>query len=169
MKAIESLDDLLFHEIQVLFNAEELIIAALPRMVKKASDKKLQEAFHLHLEESMVHRERLQQICRHFGIDPHGDGNPGIKGLIAESEKVMHKNVTPAALDAALIAGAQKIEHYEICGYGTAAHIARSRGFNYAADLLEQTLQEEKATDFKLNELAKGTINRKAQPDYVPA
>lgn len=169
MKAIENLDDLLYHEIQILYKAEELIIAALPKMISKAQDKELKSAFNRHLEESKVHKERLQQICKHFDIDPGGDGNPSMKGLIAECEKVMHKDVTREALDAALIAGAQKIEHYEISGYGTAAHLARSRGFKFAADLLEQTLQEEQKTDTLLNNLAKSTVNVKAQANYKPA
>lgn len=168
MKEIKNLDDLLFHEIQALYSAEELLAAGISRMVSKAKDETLKAAFSQHLAETKVHKQRLEEVAKKLEIDPDGDGNPGMKGLIAEGEKVMHKDATHEALDAALIAGAQKIEHYEISGYGTAAHLAEARGLNDIAAILRQTLHEEQATDTKLNDLAKTTINRKAQANYNP-
>ncbi|MEJ7681375.1 MAG: DUF892 family protein [Segetibacter sp.] len=120
------------------------------------------------MDETKVHKQRLEEAAKYLKIDPDGDGNPSMKGLIAEGEKVMHKDATHEALDAALIAGAQKIEHYEISGYGTAAHLAEARGLTDVAGILRQTLHEEQATDTKLNDLAKTTINRKAQANYNP-
>lgn len=162
MADLKDLTDLLNHEIQVLYDAEKLLIAAIPRMAEKAKDPELKAAFQTHLEETKMHKERLEQVAKLLGIDPDGDKSPSMKGLIAESEKVMHKDATPEALDAALICGAQKVEHYEIAGYGTAAHIALGLGYDEVHKILNQTLSEEQATDTKLNNLAKGTINRKA-------
>jgi len=170
MKELRDLDDLLFHEIQVLYSAEKLLATAgIPRMVEKAQDEALKAALTQHLEETKIHMDRLEQAAKHFGIDPEGDGNPAMKGLIAEGEKVMHKDATPEAMDATIIAGAQKIEHYEISGYGTAAHLAESRGFTEIAGLLRKTLEEEQATDTKLNNLAKTRVNPKAAQNYDPA
>lgn len=166
MKELKNIYDLLFHEIQVLYAAEELLIAGITRMMGKAKDDTLKAAFKQHLAETKVHKERLEEVAKHLGIEVEGDGNPSMKGLIAEGEKVMHKDATHEALDAALIAGTQKIEHYEISGYGTAAHYAKLRGLTDIAKVLRQTLEEEQATDTKLNNLAKSTIYRKAQLNY---
>lgn len=162
MAALKDLTDLLNHEIQVLYDAEKLLIDAIPRMAEKAHDPVLKAAFLKHLEETKTHKSRLEQVAELMGIDPNGDGNTGMKGLIAEGEKVMHKNASKEALDAALICGAQKIEHYEISGYGTAAHLALGLALDQVYNLLNMTLQEEQATDTKLNNLAKSNINRKA-------
>ena len=162
MAALKDLTDLLNHEIQVLYDAEKLLIAAIPRMAEKAHDPVLKAAFLKHLEETKEHKNRLEQVARLMDINPNGDGNTGMKGLIAEGEKVMHKNASKEAMDAALICGAQKIEHYEIAGYGTAAHLALGLALDQVYNLLNMTLQEEQATDTKLNNLAKSNINRKA-------
>jgi len=162
MAELKTLPDLLTHEIQCLYNAEQLLIAAIPRMAEKAQDEQLKAAFMQHLEETKIHQERLEQVAKLMNISPSGDGNPAMKGLIAEGEKVMHKDATPETMDAALICGAQKIEHYEISGYGTAAHLALGLGLDEVHRILNQTLQEEQATDTKLNNLAKSNINRKA-------
>jgi ferritin-like metal-binding protein YciE len=162
MADLKNLQDLLHHEIQVLYSAETQLIAAMPKMAKNAHDQQLKNAFEMHLEQTKQQKERLEQAAKILGIDPDGDGCPSMKGLIAEGEKVMHKDATPEALDAALISGAQKIEHYEISGYGTAAHLAEGLGLNEVHQLLSQTLNEEKNTDEKLNRLAKTNINQKA-------
>lgn len=162
MAELRNLQDLLHHEIQVLYSAETQLIAAIPRMAKKAQDQQLKSAFEMHLEQTKQQKERLEQAAKILDINPDGDGCPSMKGLIAEGEKVMHKDATPEALDAALICGAQKIEHYEIAGYGTAAHLAEGLGLKEVHQLLSKTLDEEKSTDAKLNSLAKGTINQKA-------
>jgi ferritin-like metal-binding protein YciE len=162
MAELKDLTDLLYHEIQVLYDAEKLLLAAIPRMAEKAKDPDLKAALLVHLEETKVHKDRLEQVAELLDISPDGDKSPSMKGLIAESEKVMHKDATPEALDAALICGAQKVEHYEIAGYGTAAHIALGLGYDEVHRILHKTLQEEQSTDTKLNNLAKGAINRKA-------
>lgn len=162
MKELKDLTDLLGHEVQVLYNGEVLLIAALPRMIKKANNEALKAALSQHLEETQTHKQRLERAAKLLGIDPDGDGNPSMKGMIAEGEKVFHKDASPETLDAAIIAGAQKIEHYEIAGYGSAAYFAEELALQSVADLLKQTLQEEKATDAKLNDLAKSNINPKS-------
>jgi ferritin-like metal-binding protein YciE len=162
MKELKNLNDLLVHEIQVMYNAEELQILALQRMISKTSNPELKNAFEQHLEETKQHKERLSKIGKILNIDPSGEGNPAIKGLIVEGEKVLHKDANPQTLDATLIAGVQKIEHYEIAGYGTAASLAESLGLMPVWELLSQTLKEEKDTDSKLNNLAKNKINVKA-------
>ena len=163
MKELKDLKDLLCHEVQVLYSGEKLIVGGLERMIQKASNAELKAAFHQHLEETQTHIKRLEQAATLLKIDPDGDGNPSVKGLIAEGEKVMHKDASPETLDASLIAGAQKIEHYEISGYGSAAYYAEELGLGEVATLLRQTLGEEQATDTKLNDLAKNKINRKAE------
>jgi ferritin-like metal-binding protein YciE len=162
MAALKNLQDLLHHEIQVLYSAENQLIKAMPRMAQKAHDQQLKNAFEMHLEQTKQQKERLKKAADLLGIDPEGDKCDSMAGLIAEGEKVMHKDATPQALDAALICGAQKIEHYEIAGYGTAAHLAEGLGLNEVHQLLSQTLNEEKNTDEKLNRLAIGYINQKA-------
>ncbi len=163
MKELKNLRDLLCHEVQVLYSAEKLLIAGIERMVMKANNMELKAAFLQHLEETRIHIERLEQAAQLLNIDADGDGNPAMKGLIAEGEKVMHKDTNPETLDATLIAGAQKIEHYEISGYGSAAYYAEELELFDVANLLRETLNEEQATDEKLNELAKTKINLKIE------
>jgi ferritin-like metal-binding protein YciE len=167
MKQLKDLYDLLNHEVQMLHNVEKHQIAALQRMAKKASNPELQDAFEQHLEETKIHKQRLEVIAKILNIDPEGEGNPAIKGLIAETEKVIHKDATPETLDAALIAGAQKVEHYEISGYGTAAYLAEELGLPRISELLTISLLQEQATDTILNTLAKSKINEKADIAYV--
>jgi ferritin-like metal-binding protein YciE len=167
MKQLKSLYDVLNHEVQMLHNVEKLQIAALERMIKKTSNPRLQDAFEQHLEETKVHKKRLEVIAGILNIDAAGEGNPSIKGMIAENEKMIHKNATPEARDAALIAGAQKIEHYEIAGYGTAAYLAQQLGLLRIGELLDITLQEEQATDTILNMIAKSEVNEKADVAYA--
>jgi ferritin-like metal-binding protein YciE len=162
MKELKNLNDMLVHEIQVMYNAEELQILALNRMLGKTTNPELKNAFQQHLEETKKHKERLEKVGRIMNIDPNGEGNPAIKGLIIEGEKVLHKDASPETLDATMIAGVQKIEHYEIAGYGTASYLAEALGLMPVWELLSQTLKEEKDTDSKLNNLAKSKINAKA-------
>ena len=162
MKELKDLNDLLGHEIQVLYSGERLLVAGIKRMIEKANNLELKVAFQLHLEETETHISRLEQAAKMMNIDPEGDGNPSMKGLLAESEKAMHKDSTPETMDATLIAAAQKIEHYEIAGYGTAAVYAEELGYYSMAKMLKETLDEEIATDTRLNNLAIGKINRQA-------
>jgi ferritin-like metal-binding protein YciE len=162
MADLKTMQDLLHHELQVLYNGEQLIIAGLPRMIQHATNEELKNAFAQHLEETRRHAERLEQVAQMLNIKAEGDGNPSLKGLIAEGEKVMHKDADPDVMDATLIAGAQKIEHYEIAGYGTARYLAQMLGQTQVAEILAQTLEEEKKTDTILNNLAMSKINQKA-------
>ncbi|MFC7000074.1 YciE/YciF ferroxidase family protein [Rufibacter roseus] len=164
MADLKTLQDLLSHEVQNLYSGEKLILMGLPRMIEKAQNKELKEAFSKHLKETEVQIERLEKVAAQLGISPEGDGNPSMKGLIAEGEKVMHKDATPEVMDASLICGAQKIEHYEISGYGTATYLAEELGFTEIADMLRTTLEEEQKTDTLLNVIAKNNVNVKAMP-----
>lgn len=156
------MQDLLHHELQVLFSGEKQIMAGLSRMIQHATHADLKQIFSQHLQETARHAERLEQIAEMLNIFPEGDGNPSLKGLLVEGEKVMHKDADPDVLDASLIGCAQKIEHYEIAGYGTARYLAQMLGQTKVAELLEQTLEEEKKTDTLLNNLAISKINQNA-------
>ncbi len=163
MKELKTLNDLLMSEVQVLYNTEELQLLGLERMMSKANSSELKEALQQHLEETKNQKQRLEQVAKLLDIDPDDQGSPSIKGLIMEGEKVLHKDATPETLDAAIICGIQKVEHYEISGYGTAASLAEELGLQEVHQLLSQSLQEEKMTDEKLNQLAKSTINKRAE------
>lgn len=159
MADIKDLRDLLNHEVQVMYSAEKLLATGLPRMIEKAHSYELKAAFRKHLTETELQATRLEQVADMLGIDADGESNTGIKGIIAEGEKVMHKDASHAAMDAALICGAQKIEHYEIAGYGTAVYMAHELGLEPAARILEGILEEEKRTNEILNNIAKNLVN----------
>ncbi len=163
MTEIKDLEQLFYHELQVLWSAEKLLTEAMPKMIERAKHEALKKNLALHLAETDQHKVALEMICKELGIDPEGDFNPGMKGIIEEGEKVMAKDATDEAMDAALIAGAQKVEHYEISGYGSAAHYAEMLGLEAIAARLRLTLEEEQQADTKLNFLAKEVVNRKAQ------
>jgi ferritin-like metal-binding protein YciE len=162
MKELKNLNDLLKHEVQVLYEAEKLQLLALKRMTTKANNAELKDIFQQHLEETKNQKVRLERVAELLKIDPTADVNPSIVGLVAEGELVLHKDATTEALDATLIAGVQKVEHYEIASYGTAATLAEQLGLNEIYELLTVSLSEEKETDIKLSKLAKSKINRKA-------
>ncbi|MGY2131184.1 YciE/YciF ferroxidase family protein [Hymenobacter sp. HD11105] len=163
MADLRTLEDLLTHEIQCLHSAETLLLSGgMPRMVQKTENQELKEAFELHMKETEQQVERLKQAAQILGIDPDGDASAGMKGLIADGEKAMHKDAEPEVLDAALIGGAQKIEHYEIASYGTAIALARQLGRQEIASLLHTSLEEEKKTDQILTRIAEGNINKQA-------
>ncbi|GAA4393725.1 ferritin-like domain-containing protein [Hymenobacter koreensis] len=163
MNHIQNLHDLLCHEVQVLYSAEQLIMRGLPRMIQKAQSPELQRAFEKHLNETERQCERLKEAARLLDIAPDGRISTGIEGIMAEAEKLMHADASPEALDAALIGDAQKIEHYEIAGYGTAAYMAHELGLTQVAHILEGTLEEEKSTNSALSYIAKNLINVKAE------
>jgi ferritin-like metal-binding protein YciE len=163
MKEIKDLEDLFYHEIQVLWSAEKMLIEAMPAMIERAKNLGLKKNLAMHLAETEDHKIALEAICKQLGIDPAGDFNPGMKGILDEGNKVMAKDATDEGMDAALIAGAQKVEHYEISGYGSAAHYAEMLGYDAIAKRLRLTLEEEQQADTKLNFLAKNLVNRRAQ------
>lgn len=163
MSQIKDLRDLLRHEVQALYSAENLITAGLPRMIKNASSPELKQAFETHLAETEDQIKRLEEVADILETNPDGDKNVGMAGIIAEGEVVMHKDATPEAIDAALICGAQKVEHYEIAGYGTAVYLAQELGYESAARILKTILDEEKKTNEILNSLAKNLVNPLAE------
>jgi ferritin-like metal-binding protein YciE len=160
-EAMNPLEELLHDELKDLYNAENQIIKALPRMAKAASSPELKRAFERHLEETRRQVERLDQIGEELGIKLTGKKCAGMEGLIAEGKEIGEID-DENALDAGLIGAAQKVEHYEIAGYGTARTHAEMLGYRRIAKLLQQTLNEEGVTDKKLTQLAESIINVEA-------
>ena len=163
MEEIKNLKNLFYHELQVLWSAESMLVEAMPKMIARAKNEGLKNMLRLHFAETDQHKVALEAICKQLEIAPEGDFNPGMEGIIKEGEKVMAKDATDEAMDAAIIAGAQKIEHYEISGYGSAAHYAEMLGYEGISKRLRLTLEEEQQADTKLNFLAKNLINPRAQ------
>jgi len=160
---MESLRDLYIDQLKDLYSAENQLIKALPKMAKAASDDQLRTAFETHLEETRGHAERLQQIFEKLGARPTGKKCKAMEGLVAEGKEMMEEDAEPEVMDAGLIAAAQRIEHYEIAGYGTVRTYAELLGDKEAARLLQQTLDEEGKTDKMLTQIAEDTINVQAQ------
>ena len=156
------LEELLVDELKDLYSAENQIIKALPKMAKAASSPDLKRAFERHLEETRRQVERLNQIGEVLDIRMTGKKCKGMEGLIEEGKETMEEDLDENALDAGLIGAAQKVEHYEIAGYGTARTHAELLGHTKVAKLLQQTLDEEGATDKKLTQLAESIINVEA-------
>lgn len=162
MKQIKSIEDLFYHEIQVMWSAESMLVEAMPKMIERAKNPGLKKNLAMHLAETEQHKVAMEFIAKQFGIEPSGDPNPGMKGIIEEGNMVMAKDATDEAMDATLIAGAQKVEHYEIAGYGSAVYYAQMLGHTAVAAKLSAILEEEKQADTKLNFLAMNLINEKA-------
>ena len=150
----EELKELYIDELKDLYNAENQLVKALPKMAKGADSEELREAFEEHLEQTKGHVQRLEQIFEALGENPKGKKCKGMEGLIAEGSEVMQEDYEGNILDAALIGAAQRVEHYEIAGYGTVRAMAETLGESEHVDLLTQTLDEEKETDEKLTALA---------------
>lgn len=161
--ALKSMQDLFVHELQDLYSAEQQIIQALPEMAKAASSQDLKNAFQEHLEVTKQQAQRLERIAQQLGVSPQGEECRAMAGLIEEGHTVINEQAEPAVLDAALIGAAQRVEHYEIAGYGTARTFARHLGNQEAVQLLQQTLEEESQTDEKLTKLAEQNINLQAK------
>ena len=160
--AEEPLQELLVDELKDLYSAEGQIVKALPRMAKGASAPELKRAFEKHLVETRRQVERLDQIGRMLGIKLTGKKCHGMEGLIEEGRELLEEDLEENALDAGLIGAAQKVEHYEIAAYGTARTHAQMLGHTKVAKLLQQTLDEEGATDKALTALAERVINVEA-------
>jgi ferritin-like metal-binding protein YciE len=154
MSKIENLRELLVHELKDLYSAETQLLKALPKMAKAASDEDLVAAFEEHLEQTQGQVERLDKIFELLNAKPRGKTCEAMKGLITEGQEVIGEDATDEVKDAALIAAAQKVEHYEIAGYGTVRTFANLLGETEVADLLQETLDEEGETDKKLTEIA---------------
>jgi ferritin-like metal-binding protein YciE len=156
------MEDLFLLTLKDVYHGEKQILRALPKMAKKASSQELRQAFETHREETLGQVERLEQIFEKLGKRARGEPCEAIEGLIEEGKEIMEEVQDPEVLDAGLIAAAQAVEHYEIARYGTLAAWAKQLGQNEIAELLSQTLAEEKKTDELLNRLAEGRINKRA-------
>jgi ferritin-like metal-binding protein YciE len=159
---MQNLKDLLVHELRDLYDAERQIAKALPKMAEKAKSGELKNGFQEHLSQTKHQMKRLEQAFDHLGETVDGQECIGMRGLIQEGEKMMSENADPSVLDAALIATAQKVEHYEIAGYGTARAYARLMGDDELDTLLLKTLDEEGRADEKLSQLAMTSVNPQA-------
>jgi ferritin-like metal-binding protein YciE len=159
---IKKMDDLFVHTLRDIYYAEQQIVKALPDMIKKATDADLKQGFEAHLGETKNHVKRLEQVFKMHGVDIKGVDCPAIDGIIKEADEVIGEVDDKRVMDAALIAAAQAVEHYEMTRYGTLIAWAKGLGRNDCASLLEQNLQEEKAADKKLTTIAERQVNRKA-------
>ena len=157
-----SLRELYIDELRDLYNAETQLTKALPKMAKASSNDELREAFEEHLRQTSEHVSRLEQIFDNLEEKPTGKKCLGMEGLVKEGAETMREEYEDAVMDAAIIGAAQRVEHYEIAGYGTVRDMAKLLGEDEHVSLLEQTLEEEKETDQKLTELAE-QINPQAQ------
>jgi ferritin-like metal-binding protein YciE len=154
--AVESLNDLYVEQLRDLYDAENQLIKALPKMAEAANSDELREGIEEHLEQTKGHARRIEQIFEEMGEKAKAKKCKGMEGVIKEGSETLDEDMDADVKDAAIIASAQRVEHYEIAGYGTARTYANLLGEREAASLLEQTLQEEKDTDAKLTQLAEG-------------
>jgi len=161
-KDIKSMNDLFEHQLRDIYYAENQIVKALPKMIDKASSSELRDGFSQHLEQTRTHVARLEQVFEMQDLTPEGADCPAIDGIIEEADDVSGEVADKRVLDAALIAAAQAVEHYEITRYGTLIAWARELGRSDCVSLLEKTLEEEKATDEKLSSLAETNVNLRA-------
>src|SRR2546430_5023615 len=159
---LNSLNKLYLEELRDLYSAETQLVKALPKMAKGASSDELMKAFESHLEQTKEHVERLTEIFDRLEEKPTGKTCKAMKGLIEEGSEMLEQEGDESVIDAGLIAAAQRVEHYEIAAYGTVRTFADLLGEDEAAELLQQTLDEEGETDKQLSELAEGIVNEKA-------
>jgi ferritin-like metal-binding protein YciE len=159
---LDTLKKLYVEELRDIYNAENQLIKALPKMAKGASSAELKQAFEDHLEQTKEHVERLDEIFGRLGEKPTGKTCKAMKGLIEEGSEMLEEDGEESVIDAGLIGAAQRVEHYEIAAYGTVRTFANLLGEEEAADLLQQTLDEEGETDKHLSELAEEVVNHEA-------
>jgi ferritin-like metal-binding protein YciE len=165
---ITTMNDLFLHMLQDIYYAENKIVKSLPAMVEKATDKELKKGFQGHLKQTRGQIKRLDQAFKKMKLKPQGTKCPAIDGILDEANDIAGDVTDPLVLNAALIAAAQAVEHYEITRYGTLVTWAKLLGYNDVAKLVLANLKEEKATDKKLNSIAKRKINRKAANKKPP-
>lgn len=163
MAKLTSLQDLLIEQLQDLYDAEHQLTDALPKMAQAAQNRELQEAFRAHLDETEGHIRRLEQVFQMVGVQAKRKSCKAMKGLIEEGSEMMEQDAEPDVQDAALIAAGNRIEHYEIAGYGTVRTFTNQLGYSEASELLYQTLDEEYEADEKLTQLANNRINQQAR------
>jgi ferritin-like metal-binding protein YciE len=159
---LDTLQKLYTEELRDLYNAENQLLKALPKMAKAASSEELKDAFEKHLEQTKGHVERLEQVFEDLDERPKGKTCRAMKGLIQEGSELLEQDCDESVRDAGIIVAAQKVEHYEIAGYGSARTFAHLLGQNKAAELLQTTLDEESETNELLTRLAESIINPEA-------
>ncbi|MCW4115924.1 ferritin-like domain-containing protein [Aurantimonas sp. MSK8Z-1] len=162
MASVKTLDDLFLHTLQDIYYAEKQIVKALPKMAKKAASSELKGAFEKHLEETKGQVERLDQVFEALGKKSKAVKCQAIEGIIEEAQELMEEVEDEQTLDAAMLAAAQAVEHYEISRYGTLISWAKTLGHEEVVSLLEETLEQEKATDSALSKLGESAVNKKA-------
>jgi len=155
---METLEDLLEEQLQDLFSAENQLLKALPKMAKRASSPKLKKAFERHTEETRKQVERLRDVAERLEIKLSGKTCKAMEGLVKEGQEVIEEDGEGPVIDAALVAAAQRVEHYEISAYGTVRALAEQIGERQVAKLLQKTLDEESATDEKLTKISEGEL-----------
>lgn len=160
--AIENLHGLFVHTLQDVYFAEQLIVKKLPKMAEKAASQQLKMSFETHLAETKEHVKRLEQVFEILGENAKAEECPAIEGITEEAEELLKEIKDPETRDAAMLASAQAVEHYEIARYGTLVAWAEEMGHTDVIPLLRKTLDEEKATDAKLSQLAESRLNKKA-------
>ena len=163
MPRLASLDDLLVHELQDIYHAENQILKALPKLAKAATHPDLKRAFEAHRRETEGQVRRLEQSFKLLGVPARGRKCEGMVGLLEECRKMIEEDAVAPVKDAALIAAAQKVEHYEIASYGCVCTYAEMLGYDQVHELLGQNLDEEESTDQKLTALAENVINQEAE------
>ncbi len=162
---MKTLNDLFEHQLRDLYSAETQLLAALPNIVEHANDKRLKQAFENHLEETKEQKSRIENICRELNITPSGETCQAMKGLINEAKNFIDKAQGDELMDVGLIAEIQRVQHYEISGYGTAVRFAKELGYREIAKTLQETLNEEYDADNTLEKLAETRLNKKAIGD----
>jgi ferritin-like metal-binding protein YciE len=160
---MRTLEDMYVDLLKDLYSAEKQLVKALPKLAKNSSSSDLQKAFQEHLKQTEGHVDRIERIFSDMGGSPRGKKCVGMEGLIEEGNELLKEDTEPEVLDAGLIAAAQKVEHYEIAGYGTARAWAEQLGYDRAAQLLQQTLDEESMANEKLTQIAENHVNMEAQ------
>ncbi|HVU11727.1 MAG TPA: ferritin-like domain-containing protein [Phototrophicaceae bacterium] len=163
MAKLENLNDLLVEQLEDLYDAENQLTRALPKMAQAASSPDLKNAFNTHLTETKGHVQRLEQVFRTLGKKAERKTCKAMQGLIAEGDETIQENGDPEVKDAALIAAAQRVEHYEMAGYGSVRTFAQTLGLTDVANTLQQTLNEEGNADKKLTQIAEGHVNERAR------
>jgi len=168
---LETLKELYINELRDLYNAENQLIKALPKMAKAASSDELKDAFEKHLEQTKSHVERLEEVFEDIGEKPKGKTCRAMKGLIEEGSEILQEDGEESVIDAGIIVAAQKVEHYEIAGYGSVRTFAQLLGKDRSAELLQTTLEEESEANELLNKLAEDIVNPEAlmEPELVGA
>ncbi len=168
---LDTLKTLYVNELRDLYNAENQLLKALPKMAKGATSEELQDAFEKHLEQTRTHVERLEEVFEELGEKPKGKTCKAMKGLIDEGSEILKENGEESVIDAGIIVAAQKVEHYEIASYGSVRTFAQLLGKDMSAELLQTTLEEESETNELLNKLAEDIVNPEAlmEPEMAGA